>query len=76
MSCDRRLLLLQTAILNQPPGPWTTQRVRRLYAHLGYDAPLRRTARRDLTRLTREGVLEQHDTPGRRYYTRRKETTT
>lgn len=71
MSDDRRLLVLQTAVLQQS-GPWTTQRVRRLYARLGYNAPLRRTARRDLTQLTREGVLEQHETPGRRYYTRRR----
>ncbi|MGW6395440.1 hypothetical protein ACWFR1_34230 [Streptomyces sp. NPDC055103] len=44
--------------------------MQRLYRQLGYEAPLRRTARRDLAQLAREGVLVLVDTtPTRRYYT-------
>lgn len=74
MSDDRRLLVLQAAALAQR-GEWTTRRVQRLYRHLGYAAPLRRTARRDLAQLAREGVLTLVDTdPARRFYVLKEDT--
>lgn len=69
MSDYRRLVLLQAAVAEQC-GEWTTRRVQKLYRQLGYEPPLRRTARRDLAQLARTGVLTLVDTdPGRRYYT-------
>lgn len=69
MSDDRRRLVLLYAVIEQR-GEWTTRRVQRLYRQLGYAAPLRRIARRDLAQLAREGVLVLDDTvPTRRFYT-------
>jgi Fe2+ or Zn2+ uptake regulation protein len=52
-------------------GEWTPGRVKRLFhrdARLTH--VLRVTIRRHLARLEAEGVLDRHETPGRRYYTR------
>lgn len=67
MNDDRRLHVLQAAVLEQR-GEWTTRRVQHLYHRLGYAAPLRRTARRDLAHLAREGVLALVEERGRRFY--------
>lgn len=64
-----RIAALAHAVASEP-GPWTTRRTSQLYRRLGYAAPYRRTARRDLRLLTRRGLLVQHETPGRTYYTR------
>ena len=64
-----RIAALADAVASRP-GPWTTRRASQLYRELGYAAPYRRTARRDLRALTRRGLLQQHETPGRTYYTR------
>jgi hypothetical protein len=65
-----RLAILRAAVDRQS-GEWTPGRLKRLYHH---DARLthilRRTMRHDLARLHAEGVLDLHETPGRRYYTR------
>lgn len=65
---DRRAALAH-AVASRT-GLWTTRRASQLYRELGYAAPYRRTARRDLRALTRRGLLQQHETPGRTYYTR------
>lgn len=65
-----RLAALAAAVAAEP-GPWTTRRVQRLYRTAGFAAPLRATARRDLTALTARGLLDRDDTdPGRRTYHR------
>lgn len=69
MSTRNRLEILIAAISRQS-GEWTTERVRRLYTAANYPAPMRHTARRDLTALLRAGLLELHDEIGRRYYVR------
>ncbi|WP_030024851.1 hypothetical protein [Streptomyces monomycini] len=66
----KRRLLLAGAVAEQP-GEWTTHRVMRLYRSAGWPAPMTRAARRDLARLNRDGLLALHETPGRRYYTRK-----
>lgn len=44
----------------------------RLYHAAGYPIPRStHTARRDLAALQRRGLLLRHETPGRRYYTRK-----
>lgn len=70
VSDTARIDALADAVATRP-GLWTTRRVSQLYRELGYDAPYRRTARRDLRALTRRGRLELHETPGRTYYTRK-----
>ncbi|MEU7156020.1 hypothetical protein AB0A98_06185 [Streptomyces chrestomyceticus] len=69
----KRRLLLAGAVAEQP-GEWTTRRVLRLYRSAGWPAPLSHIARRDLARLHRDGLLALHETPGRRYYTRKEGT--
>ncbi|MGA5424569.1 hypothetical protein [Streptomyces lavendulocolor] len=67
-----RLSVLRTAVA-QRPGPWTTQKVRRLYAAQGIPAPFRGTARRDLDQVAREGLLTRDDSdPNRRVFRRPK----
>lgn len=70
VSETKRRLLLTKAVAEQP-GEWTTHRVMVLYRAAGWPAPMPRTARRDLARLHRDGLLALHETPGRRYYTRK-----
>ncbi|KOT47125.1 MULTISPECIES: hypothetical protein [Streptomyces] len=70
VSETKRRQLLAAAVARQP-GEWTTRRVLRLYRSAGWPAPLSRTARHDLARLHRDGLLTLHETPGRRYYTRK-----
>lgn len=50
-------------------GLWTTLRVRRFYLAAGVDAPKLATARRDLARLARDGILTTHNLAGTRFYT-------
>jgi hypothetical protein len=68
MSAPERLALLRRA-LRERPGPWTTREVQKLYRAHHHAAPLRKTARDDLAKLHREGLLTQHEEPGRRFYT-------
>ncbi|MFD7101892.1 hypothetical protein [Streptomyces celluloflavus] len=65
-----RRQILAAAIVRQP-GEWTKRRVMRLYQQARHPAPLTRTARRDLAHAHRHGLLDIHETPGRRYYTRK-----
>lgn len=62
-----RLALLVRLVCRQG-GEWTTRRVDRAYAAVGYDAPQRHTHRGDLKRLHRVGVDDIRNEPGRRYY--------
>lgn len=64
---ESRLAVLRQTVTTCE-GVWTAGRVHELYRSLGI-APGRRTARLDLDRLHREGVLGRHDEPTRRYYT-------
>lgn len=68
MSAPTRLALLRRAVRDYQ-GAWTTQKVRALYAAHNYDAPLRSTARDDLARLARQGLLVQHGPDNNRTYT-------
>ncbi|WP_275462105.1 hypothetical protein [Streptomyces noursei] len=68
---DHNRLQLLAASVRRQAGPWTKRRVMRLYRSAGRAAPLARTARRDLAALAADGLLERHDAPGRRYYTRK-----
>lgn len=63
-----RIARLWAAIQRQG-GEWTAARVMRWYRDAALDVPERATARADLKYLTDRGLLEQHDTAGRRYYT-------
>jgi hypothetical protein len=64
---ESRLAVLRQTVTTCE-GVWTAGRVHELYRRLGI-APGRRTARLDLDRLHREGVLGRHDEPTCRYYT-------
>ncbi|MFF3300929.1 hypothetical protein [Streptomyces sp. NPDC002908] len=64
-----RLAILRTAIAARPGITWTTGRAWRLYRAHGI--PQRRTARRDLHRLTALGVLTEHGPADARHYTAR-----
>ncbi|MEU9760238.1 hypothetical protein AB0D98_10820 [Streptomyces sp. NPDC047987] len=69
MSAADRLSLLGRAIRDGDEDEWTTCRVKRLYRSYGYAAPKRKTARDDLARFARRGLLVPDDTdPGRRCY--------
>jgi hypothetical protein len=64
-----QLEIMRSAI-SRSGGEWTPGRVKRLFhrdARLTH--VLRVTIRRHLATLHAEGVLELHETPGRRYYT-------
>lgn len=63
---ESRLAFLRQTIANHQ-GVWTAGRVHDLYRDLMI-APGRRTARLDLDRLHREGVLGRHDGPRSRHY--------
>ncbi|MFC9036844.1 hypothetical protein ACIG92_08415 [[Kitasatospora] papulosa] len=65
-----RLVILRTAIAARPDITWTTGRAWHLYRTHGI--PQRRTARRDLHRLTTEGVLTEHGPADARFYTTRR----
>ena len=68
MSAADRLALLRRAIRDHD-GDWTTTKVQALYRAHQYAAPYRRTAKRDLALLHRQGLLILDDTdPGRRCY--------
>ena len=64
-----RLAILRAAIIARPNTEWTTARAWHLYRSHGI--PQRRTARRDLHRLTTEGVLTEHGPADARFYTTR-----
>lgn len=70
MADTDRIAALTQAVASET-GPWTTRRASQLYRRLGYDAPYRRTVRRDLRALTRRGHLVQHESAGCTYYTRK-----
>ncbi|MFF1686061.1 hypothetical protein [Streptomyces sp. NPDC058254] len=63
-----RLAALRLAVLDLG-GEWTTRRVQRVYVEAFGPGPWRRTARRDLAALNREGLLTLNDKPDRRHYT-------
>lgn len=62
-----RLTILRGAIVARPSTRWTTTRAWHLYRAHGI--PQRRTARRDLHRLTREGLLTAGGPADGRFYT-------
>ena len=62
-----RLLLLRA--VERQGGEWTPGRVKRLFAQNGLTHVYRATIRRHLRALCAEGLLERHETPGRRWYT-------
>ncbi|MGA5635015.1 hypothetical protein [Streptomyces lydicamycinicus] len=66
---SRRLILADA--VRAEGGEWTALRVARTYRAAGLDVPLRKTWRGDLKRLAREGFLTRHETPARRFYTRK-----
>ncbi len=70
MSAQARLRILRAAVLTDP-APWATERVRALYRQHAYAAPQRSTARRDLERLAREGLLVQLGPENNRHYRRK-----
>lgn len=64
-----RLVVLRRAVRDLG-GEWTTSRVLRLYRDHGLDVPCRSTARGDLTRLEREGLLIARGPENGRFYVR------
>lgn len=65
-----RLASLADAVATEP-GEWTTERAREHHRRAGFNAPYRRTARRDLELLARSGLLAAHCDEGNTFYTRR-----
>ncbi|MER6607325.1 hypothetical protein ABT282_15785 [Streptomyces sp. NPDC000927] len=71
MSAADRLALLRRAVREGDEDEWTTCRVERLYQSYGHAAPKRKTARDDLARFARRGLLVLDDTDrGRRVFRR------
>jgi hypothetical protein len=63
-----RLQLLRRAVRDWP-GPWTTRRTQHLYQAAYGRGDWRRTARRDLDQLARQGLLTEHGPENNRHFT-------
>ncbi|MFD9047628.1 hypothetical protein [Streptomyces zaomyceticus] len=67
MSAADRLTVLRRAIRDHA-GDWTTGMVVRLYTERGLHVPCRKTARDDLARLARQGLLVERGPVNGRHY--------
>lgn len=68
MSAADRLAVLRRAVRDHT-GEWTTGKVVQLYKERGLHIPCRKTARKDLARLARQGLLVERGPQNGRHYT-------
>ncbi|MGW7247753.1 hypothetical protein [Streptomyces decoyicus] len=66
---NRRQIL--AAAIRKQDGPWTKGRAMRVLRAAGLPGPYDRAARRVLAHHHETGLLDRHETPGRRHYTRK-----
>ncbi|MFG2400715.1 hypothetical protein [Streptomyces lydicus] len=66
---NRRQVL--AAAIRRQAGPWTKKRAMHVLRAAGLPGPYDRAARRVLAHHHETGLLDIHDTPARRFYTRK-----
>lgn len=67
---NNRRQVLAAAIRHQA-GPWTKRRARRVLRAAGLPGPHDQATRRVLAHHHETGLLDHHEAPGRRFYTRK-----
>ncbi|MER0477017.1 hypothetical protein ABR737_01360 [Streptomyces sp. Edi2] len=66
---ERRQIV--AAAIRRQDGPWTKKRTMRVLRAAGLPGPYDSAARRVLAHHHETGLLDRHETPGRRFYTRK-----